>query len=192
MNRPERGGIAQRIVRPRSLRKGLAESALLGLMVLATPQSGSANPALSRVVCLRLDAGQPQKAEIGRAVGLGREELSSNLLVAVKAKLPRLPLREDCAALLYLRILLLEARAPAGLFGYSGLVELSVHRNAIIEPDAPGSPDVWVHSELPVVPVWADRMVFVASSQDTRMTVLDAVDRLVTALEAAYYQAGNQ
>ena len=120
-----------------------------------------------------------------KSFGLDRDTLSESVLVATRAKLPRLQIKETCSdATLYLNVtILLGKKRGGGHTGdYSGMVVLTVRRGATI----------LATGQYSAVTVSDWKMVINGLNENVKKHVLEVIEEQVGEFAAAYYKAGNE
>ncbi|MEE9229457.1 MAG: hypothetical protein V3U86_02020 [Acidobacteriota bacterium] len=153
------------------------------LVWLVMPVAAASTEAeLGNMQCVEVSI--EQVGDEAQSVGLNENTLSDWVVLATKAKLPRLKIKETCpdVLLVHLNFLLgtYTDRQPAGQ--YSGSVELSVLRRVTVE--ATGK-----HSFLPV---WYYSAIVFGPTKTAKKTVLNALEQLGGRFAADYYKAGNE
>jgi hypothetical protein len=115
------------------------------------------------------------------SLGLSEDQLRNVLLVAIRAKLPRLRVSdESCGNTLYLNVNMDTLDPPAP--GYYGAIRVAVLRNARIVGTG----------EFVSPPVWQKSTILSGPRGRTGDQVQSVIENLTTKFAAAYYRAGNE
>ncbi len=158
----------------------IAGLVMCGVALSALPSTVWPNDALANLTCVDIDALIAEGKSWPN--GLSRDEFRDALLVAVRAKMPRLQVGTDCKNLLSLAVNLSKATTEQGAdVGYYGAIGLEAMREAIIR----------VTGEFYRLPVWRFDLLVRGRLGEARSDVLRRIDDLITRFAADYYKAGN-
>jgi len=118
---------------------------------------------------------------IGEKLGLTEKGLADEILVQLRAKLPRLKIvvRRPLPSSDYLYLNVTIGELPGG--GHWGNVLLQMMREVIVTATA----------ETRSASVWPDNVIFRGPPGDAPRQVLEGIGELVTKFAADYYRAGN-
>jgi hypothetical protein len=159
-------------------RLGLALA--LGVLLWATGAGAAETPyqqGLGQLECVTLLI-ENLDADV-RSLGLSEDQLRNVLLVATRAKLPRLRASdESCRNALYLIVTM----GLNGKSGYYGAISVSVLRNARIVGTG----------EFVTAYVWETTVILKGPRDGVDDHVRSAIEGLTTKFAAAYYRAGNE
>jgi hypothetical protein len=161
-------------------RHGWGLTLALGVLLWATGAGAAETPyqeGLGQLECVKLLIENPD--EDGRSLGLSKDQLRNVLLVATRAKLPRLPASdESCRNALYLSV---NMGTLNGKSGYYGAITVSVLRSARIVGTG----------EFVTPHVWKTAMIL-KGTRDSAYDHVPTIDDMTTEFAAAYYRAGNE
>jgi len=140
----------------------------------AAPDSNLRSMACTKLVVEDLSQG-------ARQLGLDAENLRDRLTVAIKSKIPRLPLKAACESSLYLTVTTITLVTVSGTpRGYAASIGLELERIVTIEAT----------KDIAVATVWRRGGINSGPLDDVSEVYLQIED-LATAFAAAYYEAGN-
>jgi hypothetical protein len=152
----------------------------VALCLLTSAAPGWADYRLGKLTCVMLVA---EPSDAARELGVTGQALQDGLRERLKAKIPKLHVREvgHCADLLYLTVNLQRLSSSGGrMAGYHANLMLLVQRSARI---------MKIH-EVAVVPVWFQTKLL-AGSGSPMTDILTAADRLLDQFAVDYSKAEN-
>ena len=157
----------------------LAFSVSLLLLCISANAAAQGNAELQQLHCVAVDIILTAKSD---SLGLVKQDLTQELIVALKAKVPRLKLAEVCPNRLTLRIRVQDISEAASLNAMYGHATLGLERPVIFPQTG---------AQI-LVPVWgAGHAYFHGPVGRARPMTIEYLERLVTTFAAQYYEAGN-
>ena len=120
------------------------------------------------------------REEAGRNLGLTKESMKDQVLVALKRDIPNVSIEKPSLSWVSLRVTCLPASIQSRVLGYACSVEMSLKRNVFL----PG-----VSTAMPIIAdVWEDSQLLLDSSGNMASQVRESIDEEITKLAAEYYK----